>query len=157
MVFHGTERYKTIPEIRYGIIHQDDISQLVYMPGRKEFRPIQPVAHNLRVYPDYYSKFETDIKDTGFRNPPLCWCFNDSTHVIYGTVRAWLAKKLNINLPVFIVDWKGKWKHFELITNKKQALTKFTDEPIELICDPDFFSYYNKRNEYAPSKSKDTK
>ena len=154
MGFHGIERYKTIPEVRYGIIPATEISRTVYVPGKRQFRPIKPETSVMRVYPEYYKKFEIDIQENGFRNPPLCWCFNEKTYVIYGTVRMWLAQKFKLDVPVFIVDWSSCWKHLELITDKKQALSKFTDEPIELVLEPDFFSYYNKRNDYDPVEIK---
>ncbi len=154
MGFHGVEKYQTIPEVRYGIIPGRSISQSVYIPGRKEYRSIQPVSHVLKVYKSYYDTFEQDIKKNGFRNPPLCWSFNGDTHVIYGTVRAWIARKLDINMPVFIVDWDEYWIDLELILNKEQALKKFIDPPIELVFEKDFFSYYNKRNDYDPYEIK---
>mgnify|MGYP003133884568 CR=1 FL=1 len=154
MGFHGIERYTTIPEIRYGIVNGKGLSTNVYVPKRNEYRPLHPIYSRYRVDKPYYDKFESDVKSNGFRNPALCWCFDDNTYAVYGTTRVWIAHKLNIDVPTFIVDWSENWKHLELIESRKQALDKFIDPPIELVFEPDFFSFYNERNSYDPYQIK---
>jgi len=154
MGFHGTQRYSTIPEVRYGVINGKTLSKNVYVPKRNEYRPLHPIQSRYRVDKPYYDKFESDVLSNGFRNPALCWCFNNNTYAVYGTTRVWLAHKLDIDVPTFIVDWSKDWQNLELVTSREHALQKFTDEPTELIFEPDFFSFYNERNTYDPYEIK---
>ena len=59
----------------------------------------------------------------------------DTTLMCYtqGGSRLWIAQKHNLDIPVIITDYIGKYEHGELIENTIDAMKYFTDKPKELV------------------------
>jgi hypothetical protein len=98
----------------------------------------------------FYEHLRESIEEKGFLNPILCWNFKSGLHVLYGTSRAWLAQQMQKPIPAFIVDFSLKWEEGELITEKEQALSKFGEEPDELIFQWNYFNFVNERFSWDP-------
>jgi hypothetical protein len=100
----------------------------------------------------HFIKIEKHVLENGIRNPIIVncgWCTTahlyklpteyqkDQTDLIIcevlGGSRLWVAQRNNLEVPCFINDAIGRFKHCPLIEDAKTALTYFKDKPKRIM------------------------
>jgi len=144
-------------KIRYGIVPVEDIFNFVG-PANGSFNlpPKEALARikvKIAFSADFYISLEESMKKDGFRNPVLVYAgwINDGRWlrcptyirdqekedviicVSCGGSRLYIAERLRIDVPCIIVDFVGRFDHFEELTTKEEVEAKFTDAPNSIV------------------------
>ncbi len=110
-------------------------------------RTSEPPGMNKTRCALFYDTLQQSVAKHGFRNPILCWNM-DILYCIYGTSRLYAGHNLDIDIPTFIVDFKGDWSSGEQIFTEEQALSKFTEEPTYFQFTDKTFNFCNEKWHY---------
>ena len=134
--------------IRYGILPSGSISTnvLVKNPdygtriGKWGSRPVKPLKYlhdKMEQETGFYSKLEKSILEEGIRNPLFCNEIEEGLFCRVGTSRLWIAQKHNLDVPVIIVDYVGKWTELELLVTENDIRDKFQEQPdvVDFACE----------------------